>query len=181
MPEVMIRVEYQPEPSSLMDPMNNCRVLLLAGVAALLPVLAADEKEKPKAAPVVQVVLKRISLPSGETLGEVATRTADVDDLHGTLSINMGTAEQPRHWTVEFSEGTARSGEGLLYLSVCDTALLRQGVREGTSWTAPVELFEVTAPFDGSGVVSIYRTKTESMTLEITPVADAAKEKPEAK
>ena len=160
--------------------MRNSRVLLLAGFVTLLPVLGADEKkekEKPAAAPAVQVVLKRISLPSGETLDEVSTTSAVLEkEVEGTLSINVGTIDKPRFWTVEFDA----DGEHVIQVSVSDPSQLRQGMSQGSSWVSPVELFQVNAPFDGSGTVTVYRTKTESLTLEITPVANAAKEKPEA-
>jgi len=161
-----------------MVPMKHCRVLLFAGLACILPVLAADEeKEKRKpAAPVVQVVLKRASLPSGQTLDEVSTTSAVVEkQVDGKLSINVGTAEQPKFWTVEYGD----EGDGIIYLSVNDNSRLTRGVSNGTSWTSPVELFKVTAPFSGSGTLTVYRTKTELLTLEITPVADPTKEAPE--
>jgi len=186
MPEVMasIRVEYDSKPPSLMVSMKNCRMLLLAGIVTLVPVLAADEKQEKKEkppAPAARVVVKRISQPSGETIEEVSTTSADTgDNLNGKIAINVGSLDQPKYWTVEFSEGD-EDGKAVIYLSVCDTSLFQRGVREGTSWTTPVELFQVNAPFTGSGTYTIYRTKSESLTLEITPVADAAKEKPEEK
>ena len=160
--------------------MKYCRVLLFAGLACVLPVLAADEKKekgKHEAAPAVQVVLKRTNPSSGETLAEVSTTAGVIEhQVDGKLAINVGTAEQPKFWTVDFED----EGEGWINLSVNDTSMILQGVREGSSWSSPVELFRITAPFDGAGVVSIYRTKTESLTLEITPVADPTQEKPEA-
>jgi hypothetical protein len=163
--------------------MKHSRVLLFAGLACVLPVLATDEKkekEKHEAAPAIQVILKRISQPSGETLDEVSTTSADTgDSLNGKLAINVGSLDQPKFWTVEFGEGQ-ENGKDVLYLNVNDTSLLTRGVREGTSWASPVELFRFTAPFPRSGALTVYRTKTESLTLEITPVADSAKEKPKA-
>ncbi|HEY1121391.1 MAG TPA: hypothetical protein VGE67_07305 [Haloferula sp.] len=164
--------------------MKHSRVLLISGLVCLLPVLAADEKKEEgkekAAAPAVQVILKRISHPSGETLDEASTISADTgDSLNGKLAINVGSPDQPKYWTVEFGEGK-ENGKNVIYLNVNDTSLLTQGVREGTSWTAPVELFRVTAPFARSETLTVYRTKKESLTLEITPVTDSAKEKPKA-
>jgi hypothetical protein len=161
-----------------MDPMKNCRVLLLAGLVTVVPLFAAEEEKKPKpAAPAVQVVLKRVNLPAGQTLDEVTTTAAVVDgQVEGKLAINVGTAEQPKFWTVNYDS----EGEGWILIEVNDSSRLREGIRDGTSWVAPMELFEVFIPFDGSGTVSIYKTKTEALTLEITPVANAAKEKPAA-
>jgi hypothetical protein len=161
--------------------MKHCRVLLLAGFVSLLPVLAAEKNEdkKPAKMPAVQVTVKRISLPSGETLDEVSTTTAVIQkEVEGTLSINVGSLDQPKFWTVEFD---AEEGSGSMQVSVSDSTRLRQGMREGTSWVSPVVLFQINAPFDGSGEVAIYKSKSESMTLEITPVADAARAKPEDK
>ena len=157
--------------------MKNSRVLLLAGFVTLLPVLAADEKkEKPTAAPAVQVVLKRISLPSGETLDEVSTTSAVIDkEVEGKLSINVGTTEQPKFWTVEFDA----EGDHVIQVSVSDTSRMRQSMTDGTSWVSPVELFQVIAPFVGEGTVTIYRTKSESLTLEVSPVAAAVGANPE--
>ncbi|MCW1924016.1 hypothetical protein OKA05_15720 [Luteolibacter arcticus] len=155
--------------------MHTHRVLMLASALAFLPAVSAEEKQ---ATMPMQVTLTRTKLPSGEKLEEVTTITAVKDrlELGGTLSFNAGTAELPRYWTVEFRVQNPE----LMYLSVSDTSLLRQGVREGTSWMAPVELFEVTAPFDGTGTMVVYKTKTESLTLTITPVAAKAKDKPAA-
>jgi hypothetical protein len=154
------------------------RILLLASAVALLPVASAEEKhEKPRKPDAVEVTLKRIKLPDGEKLDEVTTTSAVLGgELEGTLSINVGTAEQPRYWAVEFDSNE----EDFIHLSVSDPSRMLHGTKDGTSWVSPVELFRVNAPFDGSGTVTIYRTKTESLTLEITPAADVAKEKPEA-
>jgi hypothetical protein len=174
---VCIIVEYCPDPPSLKVPMKNFRVLLLAGLVTALPLFAAEEKNPMPAAPAVQVVLKRANLPAGQTLDEVTTTAAVVDgDVEGKLAINVGTAEQPKFWTVRFDS----EGDGWILITVSDTSRMREGVSEGTSWVAPVELFEVFIPFDGSGNVTIYKTKTESLSIELTPVANVAKEKPEA-
>jgi hypothetical protein len=157
--------------------MKNCRVLLLAGLVTVVPLFAVEEEKPKPAAPAVQVVLKRTSLPAGQTLDEVSTTAAVVDDqVEGKLSINVGTAEKPKLWTVEFDA----EGEGWIQISVSDPSRLREGIDDGTSWVRMVELYQMFAPFGGAGTVSIYKTKTESLTLEITPVATAAKEKPEA-
>ena len=157
--------------------MKHCRVLMLAGLVAALPLFAAEEQKPKPAAPAVQVTLKRANLPAGQTLDEVATTAAVVEgQVEGKLAINVGTAEQPKFWTVEYGA----EGDGVIYLSVNDTSLVSRGVSDGTSWTSPVELFQLTAPFSGSGTLTVYRTKTELLTLEITPVANAAKEKSEA-
>ena len=163
-----------------MVPMKHSRVLLFAGLACVLPVLAADEKNekgKHEAAPAVHVVLKRSNPTSGETLAEVSTTSAVIEhQVDGKLAINVGTTEQPKFWTVDFEA----DGEGWISLSVNDTSTIQQGVRKGSSWMSPVELFRLNAPFDGAGVVSIYRTNAEALTLEITPAAESAEEKPEA-
>jgi hypothetical protein len=159
--------------------MKISRILMLATIVAVLPIPAAEEKkEKPAVAPAVQVVLTRTKLPTGEKLDEITTTSAVIDnEVEGKLSINVGTIEKPKFWTVEFEA----EGEGWIQLSVSDTSQLREGMHEGTSWVAPVELFQIFAPFDGSGTVSIYRTKTESLTLDLTPAAADSPDKPEAK
>jgi len=159
--------------------MKISRILMLATVLAVLPIPAAEEKkEKPVAAPAVQVVLTRTKLPTGEKLNEITTTSAVINnEVEGKLSINVGTIEQPKFWTVDFDA----EGEGWIQLTVSDTSQLREGMHEGTNWVNPLELFRLFAPFDGSGIVSIYQTKTESLTLEITPVAGKSTDKPEAK
>ena len=156
-----------------MVPMKKCPVLLIAGLISALPLFAADEKVQNPAPPAVQVVLKRV----GQTPDEVTTTGAVIDHkVEGKLSINIGTTEQPKFRTVEFES----EREGWIMFSVSDSAQLRETAHDGTSYVTPVELFRMYAPFDGSGTVPIYKTKTESLTLTITPVANAAKEKPEA-
>jgi hypothetical protein len=154
------------------------RILLLASAIAFLPVASAEEKhEKPRKPDVVEVTLKRIKLPDGEKLDEVTTTSAVLGgELEGTLSINVGTAEQPRYWTVEFDS----DGEDFIHLSVSDPSRMLHGMKDGTSSVSPVELFRVHAPFDGSGTVTIYRTKGESLTLEVSPVTATDGKKPEA-
>lgn len=156
--------------------MKSCRLLVCAFVSVFLPVLPAEEKPAPP--PAVQVTIKRTKLPSGEKLDEVTTTTAIIggEEVEGTLSINVGTPEEPRYWTVEFD-----ASEGVAHISVRDASRVIQGMREGTSWVHPVTLYQINAPFEGSGTVTIYRTKTESLTLEISPpTAAAPEEKPEA-
>jgi hypothetical protein len=158
--------------------MKTCCILIIASAVATLPVVAAEGKEeKQTAAPAVQVVLKRTKLPSRDELDEVRSTSAVVDDqVEGKLAINIGTAERPQFRTVEFGD----EGEGWIQVSVTDTSKLREEVHEGTNWIAPLELFRITAPFDGSGTVTVYQTKTELLTLEVTSAAAATVEKPEA-
>src|SRR5688572_25434935 len=114
--------------------MKTSRILMLSTVLAVLPIPAAEEKKEKPAAPAVQVVLTRTKLTTGEKLDEIATTSAVVDEqVEGKLSINVGTIDQPKFWTVEFEV----EGEGWIQLSVNDTSRLREGMHEGTSWVAP--------------------------------------------
>lgn len=158
--------------------MKITRILMLASVLAVLPVFAAEEKKEKSAASAVQVTLTRTKLSTGEKLDEITITSAVVDNqVEGKLSINVGTEDKPKFWTVEFDA----ESEGWMQVSVMDNSQLRQGTHEGTSWVAPVELFEMFAPFGGSGTVSIYKTKTESLTLELIPAVANSTDKPEEK
>ena len=158
--------------------MKITRILVLAQVIAVLPAFAAEEKKEKPALPAFQVTLTRTKLSTGEKLDEVTTTSAVVgNELEGTLPVNMGTEDKPRFWTVRFDA----AGEGWMQISVMDNSQLREGTHQGTNFVTPVDLFVVSAPFGGEGVVSIYKTKAESLTLEVTPAVTNSTNKTEAK
>jgi hypothetical protein len=165
-----MRIECPRLPASLSDSMKIHHLLFLAVTAAPLT-LSSAEKSAPRSS--VEVTVKRTKVPSGEKLNLVSN-TASVPSnggVQGTLSINVGTTAAPHYWTVQYE---VSAGDGQIYIEVADVALLRQGTMDGTTSVYPVNLFEVNAPFSGSGSVTIYRTQEESLTLEISPATPPA-------
>ncbi len=150
--------------------------LLFLAVAAGPLTLSSAEKAAPP--PSVEVTVKRTKVPSGEKLNLVSTTAAVQPDgeVEGTLSINVGTAEAPHYWAVQYD---VLAGDGQIYIRVDDLALLHHGMKDGTSSVNPINLFVVTTPFSGSGAVTIYRTQDESLTLEISPATPPATTTPD--